>query len=150
MTIKQLPTVEQGTYHKRQGGLWGQVFASCELERKLSRVEPLFAELHGRKLNRTKFFKQCHALAKEAKEDISGGYLQYMVQDIAGIMLQQLHRQLGKEVRRNRAIKREKNKSNSVVIEVGKINVQSWDLAKKKGGFPAGKYTRAELLNQAS
>lgn len=129
-------TIPAGTLHKRQSGLWGQFFANPQIEAKLARVEPLFKELHGRNLNRTVFFKQCHELAVEGKSDV-GGYLQYMVCDVGGILLGEMHRQLGKEVRRNRLIKKDKNKRDGVIIEAGGHNIKSWDLAKKKGGYKA-------------
>ena len=129
-------TIPAGTLHKRQPGLWGQFFANPQIEAKLARVEPLFKELHGRNLNRTVFFKQCHELAVEGKSDV-GGYLQYMVCDVGGILLGEMHRQLGKEVRRNRLIKKDKNKRDGVIIEAGGHNIKSWDLAKKKGGYKA-------------
>ena len=58
-TFNITPTNPTGTVHKRQTGLWGQLLASAEIERKLARVEPLFKELHGRGLNRTAFFGKC-------------------------------------------------------------------------------------------
>jgi|TARA_E500000318_G_scaffold111623_1_gene130932 hypothetical protein len=128
--------IPAGTLHKRQGGLWGQFFANPQIEAKLARVEPLFKELHGRNLNRTAFFKKCHEIAVEGKSDV-GGYLQYMVCDVGGIMLGEMHRELGKEVRRNRLIKKDKNKRNGVIIEVGGIDIKSWNLAKKAGGRKA-------------
>jgi hypothetical protein len=48
-----------------------------------------------------------------------------------------MHRELGKEVRRNRLIKKDKNKRNGVIIEVGGIDIKSWNLAKKAGGRKA-------------
>ena len=128
--------IPKGTLHKRQSGLWGQFFANPQIEAKLARVEPLFKELHGRNLNRTVFFKQCHKIAVEGKSDV-GGYLQYMVCDVGGILLGEMHSQLGKEVRRNRLIKKDKNKRDGVIIEAGGHNIKSWDLAKKKGGYKA-------------
>ena len=129
-------TIPAGTLHKRQSGLWGQFFANPQIEAKLARVEPLFKELHGRNLNRTVFFKQCHEIAVEGKSDV-GGYLQYMVCDVGGILLGEMHSQLGKEARRNRLIKKDKNKRDGVIIEAGGHNIKSWDLAKKKGGYKA-------------
>ena len=85
-TINIATTLPTGTFHKRQSGLWGQVRASVEIEAKLDRVEPLFKELHGRGLNRTTFFTKCREIAREGKSDV-GGYLQYMVQDVTGIIL---------------------------------------------------------------
>jgi len=124
--------IPKGTLHKRQTGLWGQFFANPQIEAKLARVEPLFKELHGRNLNRTALLKKCHSMATDGKADV-GGYLQFMVCDVGGIVLGEMHRQLGKEVRRNRFIKKDKNKSNGVIIEVGGIDLKSWNLAKKSG-----------------
>jgi hypothetical protein len=133
-TFNITPTNPTGTVHKRQTGLWGQLLASAEIERKLARVEPLFKELHGRGLNRTAFFGKCREFAREGKADV-GGYLQYMTQDVAGIVLGEMHRQIGVEVRRNRTLKNDILKRSSVTIEVGGHTFNSADFAKKKGGM---------------
>jgi hypothetical protein len=133
-TFNITPTNPTGTVHKRQTGLWGQLLASAEIERKLARVEPLFKELHGRGLNRTAFFGKCREFAREGKADV-GGYLQYMTQDVAGIVLGEMHRQIGVEVRRNRILKNDILKRSSVTIEVGGHTFNSADFAKKKGGM---------------
>ena len=131
-TFNNANAIPAGILHKRQTGLWGQFFANPQIEAKLARVEPLFRELHGRNLNRSAFFKQCHEIAVEGKSDV-GGYLQYMICDVGGIMLGEMHRQFGKEVRRNRLIKKSKNKRNGVVMEIGGVNIKSWNLAKNSG-----------------
>ena len=97
-------TIPSGNFHKRQTGLWGQLLASAEIERKLARVEPLFKELHGRNMSRTAFFTKCREIARDGKADV-GGYLQYMTQDVAGIMLRVMHTEIGKTVRYNRKVK---------------------------------------------
>ena len=129
-TFNITPTNPTGTVHKRQTGLWGQLLASAEIERKLARVEPLFKELHGRGLNRTAFFGKCREFAREGKADV-GGYLQYMTQDVSGIVLGEMHRLIGKEVRRNRTLKNDILKRSSVTIEVGGHTFNSADFTKK-------------------
>lgn len=127
-------TLPTGKFHKRQTGMWGQVLASTEVERKLARVEPLFKELHGRNLNRTAFFSKCREIAREGKADI-GGYLQYMAQDAAGILLREMHTRIGKEVRRNRTVKNVILKRTNVVFELNGITFDTADFAKKSGGL---------------
>ena len=133
-TFNITPTNPTGTVHKRQTGLWGQLLASAEIERKLARVEPLFKELHGRGLNRTAFFGKCREFAREGKADV-GGYLQYMTQDVAGIVLGEMHRQVGAEVRRNRTLKNDILKRSSVTFEVGGHTIDTKDFAKKQTGY---------------
>ena len=136
MTTFNIETaIPTGNLHKRQTGLWGQLLASAEIERKLARVEPLFKELHGRGLNRTAFFKKCREIAREGKADI-GGYLQYMTQDVAGILLREMHTQIGKEVRRNRTVKNVVLKRTNVVFDIGGEMFDTADYVKKAGGLP--------------
>ncbi len=136
MTTFNIETaIPTGNLHKRQTGLWGQLLASAEIERKLARVEPLFKELHGRGLNRTAFFKKCREIAREGKADV-GGYLQYMTQDVAGILLREMHTQIGKEVRRNRTVKNVVLKRTNVVFDVGGEMFDTADYVKKVGGMP--------------
>lgn len=138
MTTFNIETaIPTGNLHKRQTGLWGQLLASAEIERKLARVEPLFKELHGRGLNRTAFFKKCREIAREGKADI-GGYLQYMTQDVAGILLREMHTQIGKEVRRNRTVKNVVLKRTNVVFDIGGEMFDTADYAKKAGGYAPG------------
>ena len=132
-TINIATTLPTGTFHKRQSGLWGQVRASSEIEAKLARVEPLFKELHGRGLNRTTFFTKCREIAREGKSDV-GGYLQYMVQDVTGIILGEMHRRIGKEVRRNKKLKNVVLKRTNVVFEVGGITFDTADYVKAVQG----------------
>lgn len=129
-TFNITPTNPTGTVHKRQTGLWGQLLASAEIERKLARVEPLFKELHGRGLNRTAFFGKCREFAREGKADV-GGYLQYMTQDVSGIVLGEMHRLVGKAVRRNRTLKNDILKRSSVTFEVGGHTINTADFVKK-------------------
>lgn len=137
-------TMPTGTFHKRQSGLWGQVRASAEIEAKLARVEPLFKELHGRNMSRRDFFNKCRELARGAKGDV-GGYLQYMSQDMAGILLRQMHTAIGKQVRRNRKLKNNILKRSSVTFELDAITINTADFVKRVGpkatadGFALGK-----------
>jgi|TARA_B100001094_G_C18014819_1_gene712026 hypothetical protein len=126
-------TLPTGKLHKRQTGLWGQLLASSEIEAKLARVEPLYKELHGRNLSRTAFFTMCREIARESKTD-AGGYLQYMTQDVAGVILREWHTQIGKEVRRNRKLKNTGKRSEFIVSEIGKFNIQSNDFMKNVSG----------------
>ena len=136
MTTFNIETaIPTGKFHKRQTGLWGQLLASAEIERKLARVEPLFKELHGRGLNRTTFFNKCREIARDGKEDV-GGYLQYMTQDVAGILLREMHKQIGKEVRRNRTVKNVILKRTNVVFDIGGEMFDTADYVKKAGGLP--------------
>ncbi len=136
-------TLPTGKLHKRQSGLWGQLLASSEIEAKLARVEPLYKELHGRNLSRTAFFTMCREIARESKTD-AGGYLQYMTQDVAGVILREWHTQIGKEVRRNRKLKDSSKRSEFIVSDIGIFNVKSSDFMKNvsgkktSGGFVEG------------
>ena len=137
MTTFNIETaIPTGKFHKRQTGLWGQLLASAEIERKLERVEPLFKELHGRGLNRTAFFTKCREIARDGKAEV-GGYLQYMTQDVAGILLREMHKQIGKEVRRNRTVKNVILKRTNVVFSIGDETFDTADYVKKPGGVPA-------------
>lgn len=127
-------TIPSGNFHKRQTGLWGQLLASAEIERKLARVEPLFKELHGRNMSRTAFFTKCREIARDGKADV-GGYLQYMTQDVAGIMLRVMHTEIGKTVRYNRKVKNVVLKRTNVVFVVGGETFDTTDFTKKVGGF---------------
>jgi hypothetical protein len=136
MTTFNIETaIPTGNLHKRQTGLWGQLLASAEIERKLERVEPLFKELHGRGLNRTAFFNKCREIARDGKADV-GGYLQYMTQDVAGILLREMHKQIGKEVRRNRTVKNVVLKRTNVVFKIEGETFDTADYVKKPGGVP--------------
>ena len=118
------------TFHKRSTGKTGQVLASPEIERKLSKVEALYQQYHGVKLGRYKFYDLALEYAREAKAD-AGGYLQYTTEAIAGIFLDAMHKELGKAVRR-------KNKDKPVTIEIGSVTVDNLrDLARGKRGRKA-------------
>ena len=90
------------TFHKRSTGKTGQVLASPQIEAKLAKVERLYHEYHGTKLGRVKFYDLALQYAREAKSDIGSGYLQYTTQAIAGIFLDQMHKELGKQQARAR------------------------------------------------
>ena len=112
------------TFHKRSTGKTGQVLASPQIEAKLAKVERLYHEYHGIKLGRVKFYDLALQYAREAKSDIGSGYLQYTTQAVAGIFLDQMHKELGKAVRR-------KNRDREVIVEVGSVTVSNLrDLAR--------------------
>ena len=112
------------TFHKRSTGKTGQVLASPQIEAKLAKVERLYHEYHGTKLGRVKFYDLALQYAREAKADIGSGYLQYTTQAIAGIFLDQMHKELGKAVRR-------KSRDRQVTVEVGSVTVNNLrDLAR--------------------
>ena len=112
------------TFHKRSTGKTGQVLASPQIEAKLAKVERLYHEYHGIKLGRVKFYDLALEYAREAKAAIGSGYLQYTTQAIAGIFLDQMHKELGKAVRR-------KSRDREVTVEVGSVTVNNLrDLAR--------------------
>jgi len=120
-------TIQTITFHKRSTGKTGQVLASPEIERKLSKVEALYTQYHGVKLGRYKFYDLALQYAREAKAE-AGGYLQYTTEAIAGIFLDAMHKELGKAVRR-------KNKEKPVTIEIGSVTVDNLrDLARQGRG----------------
>ena len=49
-------TIQTITFHQRSTGKTGQVLASPEIERKLSKVEALYKQYHGVKLGRYNFY----------------------------------------------------------------------------------------------
>ena len=123
-------TIQTITFHKRSTGKTGQVLASPEIERKLSKVEALYQQYHGVKLGRYKFYDLALQYAREAKAE-AGGYLQYTTEAIAGIFLDAMHKELGKAVRR-------KNTDKPVTIEIGSVTVDNLrDLARGKRGRKA-------------
>jgi len=123
-------TIQTITFHKRSTGKTGQVLASPEIERKLSKVEALYTQYHGVKMGRYKFYDLALQYAREAKAE-AGGYLQYTTEAIAGIFLDAMHKELGKAVRR-------KNKEKPVTIEIGSVTVDNLrDLARGKRGRKA-------------
>ena len=107
-------TIQTITFHKRSTGKTGQVLASPQVEAKLAKVETLYAEYHGVKLGRGKLYDIVLDASRQAKEEV-GGYLQYTTQAIVGIVLEHMHRELGKAVRR-------KNGDN-IGIEVGEFTI---------------------------
>jgi len=120
-------TIKTVTFHQRSTGKTGQVLASPEIENKLSKVESLYREYYGVKMGRYKFYDLSLEYAREAKRD-AGGYLQYTTEAIAGIFLDQMHKALGKAVKR-------KNKDKAVTIEIGSVVVDNLrDLARNGRG----------------
>ena len=120
-------TIQTITFHQRSTGKTGQVLASPEIERKLSKVEALYKQYHGVKLGRYKFYDLALEYAREAKDDC-GGYLQYTTEAVAGIFLDAMHKELGKAVRR-------KNKDRPLTIEIGSVTVSNLrDLARQGRG----------------
>ena len=71
-------------------------------------------EYHGGKLGRGKLYDIVLDASRQAKEEV-GGYLQYTTQAVAGIVLENMHRELGKAVRR-------KNRD-TIGIEVGEFTI---------------------------
>ena len=120
-------TIQTITFHQRSTGKTGQVLASPEIERKLSKVEALYKQYHGVKMGRYKFYDLALQYAREAKAD-AGGYLQYTTEAVAGIFLDAMHKELGKAVRR-------KNTDKPVTIEIGSVTVSNLrDLARTGRG----------------
>ena len=120
-------TIQTITFHKRSTGKTGQVLASPEIERKLSKVEALYQQYHGVKMGRYKFYDLALEFAREAKAE-AGGYLQYTTEAIAGIFLDAMHKELGKAVRR-------KNTDKPITIEIGSVVVDNLrDLARTGRG----------------
>jgi len=107
-------TIQTITFHKRSTGKTGQVLASPQIEDKLAKVERLYAEYHGVKLGRGKLYDIVLDASRQAKEEV-GGYLQYTTQAVAGIVLENMHRELGKAVRRK--------KRDTIGIEVGEFTI---------------------------
>ena len=105
------------TFHQRSTGKTGQVLASPQVEAKLAKVEALFAEYHGVKMGRYKFYDLALQAARHAKKDC-GGYLQYTTEAIAGIFLDHMHKELGAAVRR-------KNRDEAISINIGGFTVSN-------------------------
>ena len=120
-------TIKTVTYHQRSTGKTGQVLASPEIEAKLSKVEALYAQYHGVKLGRYKFYNLALEAARDAKRDC-GGYLQYTTEAVAGIILDHMHKQLGQAIRR-------KSREDVLSIEIGSYTISNLrDLAKQGRG----------------
>ena len=124
-------TIKAGTYFKRTTGKKGQVQGSAQLVAKFTKVEALYLELHGKRMGREAFYDMCLKLARTTKADV-GGYLQYMAQDIAGIFLDKMHKEIGKEVRLNR--QRKEQRKNGITIHLGTHELYTVDLARAKTG----------------
>lgn len=110
-------TTKTVTFHQRSTGKTGQVLASQEIEAKLAKVEALYAQYHGVKLGRYKFYDLALQSARHAKKDC-GGYLQYTTEAIAGIFLDHMHKELGAAVRR-------KSRDEAVSIQIGGFTVSN-------------------------
>ena len=120
--------IQTVTFHKRSTGMTGQVLASPQIERKLARVEALYEKVYGVKMGRYNFYKMVLPHARDGKSDV-GGYLQYMAQDAAGIVLERMHKELGKQVRRK--------KQRDLFIDAGRGEVYNLqNLARGKAGRP--------------
>ena len=120
-------TIKTVTFHQRSTGKTGQVLASPEVERKLAKVEALYAQYHGVKLGRVKFYNLALEAARHAKK-YCGGYLQYTTEAVAGIFLDAMHKELGKAVRR-------KNMDKPVTVEIGSVTINNLrDLARQGRG----------------
>ena len=123
-------TIQTITFHKRSTGMTGQVLASPQVEAKLAKVEALFAEYHGVKMGRYKFYDLALEAARHAKQDC-GGYLQYTTEAVAGIFLDHMHKELGAAVRR-------KSRDEVVSIKIGGFTVSNLrELARNKQGRKA-------------
>ena len=123
MTIKTI------SFHQRSTGMTGQVLASPEIERKLSKVEALYEQYHGVKMGRYKLYRQVLEWTRETKRD-GGGYIQYTAEAVAGIVLDKMHKELGKGVRRK--------KREAIALEFGMYEISNIrDLARGKRGRKA-------------
>ena len=123
-------TIPAGTFHKRSTGKTGQVLASSQMERKLAKVEALFQAYHGVKLGRYKLYDAVLEPTREVKGE-AGGYIQYTAEAVAGVILDHMHKQLGKAIKR-------KNKQKPVTVEVGSFKIDNLrDLARGKRGRKA-------------
>lgn len=110
------------TFHKRSTGKTGQVLASPQIEKKLAKVEALYLEYHGVKLGRVKLYNTVLEWTRETKRD-GGGYIQYTAEAVAGIILDKMHKELGKAVRR-------KNRD-AIALEFGVFEISNLrDLAR--------------------
>ncbi len=123
-------TIQTITFHQRSTGMTGQVLASTEVERKLSKVEALYLQYHGVKLGRYKFYNMVLELTRESKKDV-GGYIQYSAEAVTGIVLDKMHKELGKAVRR-------KNRD-SLTLEIGSFKIDNLRDMARNGRGPARK-----------
>ena len=119
-------TIKTVSFHQRSTGKTGQVLASPQVERKLAKVEALYAKFHGVKLGRYKLYDAVLEPTREAKADV-GGYIQYTAQAVAGVILEEMHRELGKAIRAKQ--------DTPVSIEVGSFKIDNLrDLARQGRG----------------
>lgn len=121
MTIKTI------TFHQRSTGKTGQVLASPQMEKKLAKVENLYRQYFGVKLGRYKLYDAVLEPTREVKAD-AGGYIQYTAEAIAGVILDKMHKELAKAVKR-------KNKKDDLSLEVGTFKIENLrDLARQGRG----------------
>ena len=114
------------SFHKRSTGMTGQVLASPEIERKLAKVEALYQQYHGVKMGRYKFYRQVLEWTRDMKRD-GGGYIQYSAEAVAGLVLDKMHKELGKGVRRK--------KREEITLEFGLYEISNLrDLARNGRG----------------
>ena len=123
-------TIPSGTYFKRSTGKTGQVIASPEFEAKLAKVEALYLEYHGVPMGRGKFYDMVLEPTRETKDEV-GGYIQHTAEAVAGIILDKVHKALGKAVRR-------KNRK-PIVVEVGSLTINNLRDLARSGRGPARK-----------
>jgi hypothetical protein len=122
-------TIQTITFHQRSTGMTGQVLASPEIEKKLAKVEALYEQYHGVKMGRYKFYRQALEWTRETKRD-GGGYIQYTAEAVAGFILDKMHKELSKGVRRK--------KRNPISLEFGMYEISNIrDLARGKRGRKA-------------
>jgi len=110
------------SYHERSTGKTGQVLASTQIENKLSKVERHYEEYHGVPLGRVKFYNMVLDITRDVKKE-SGGYIQYTAEAVAGLFLEQMHRELGKAVRRKRQWK--SKVTEAVQVKIGDYTVDN-------------------------
>jgi len=122
-------TIQTITFHKRSTGRTGQVLASPEIERKLSKVEALYQEYYGVKLGRGKFYDMALEHARESKKD-DGGYLQYTAEAVAGLLLDHMHKALRGAI---------KHKDANVGIGIGYFHVENLRVLARQGRGKARK-----------
>ena len=110
-------TIQTITFHQRSTGKTGQVLASPQMEKKLAKVENLYRQYFGVKLGRYKLYDTVLEPTREVKRD-AGGYIQYTAEAIAGVILDKMHKELAKAVKR-------KNKKDDLSLEVGTFKIEN-------------------------